>query len=278
MKEKVRRLNPHLHTLRRLFLLSRNLCAFDECTNLIIDEYGNLLAEVCHIEAANETGERFNPNQSNEERRQFENLILLCRHHHAVTNDVSRFSVQAMKEMKAAHEAKALPGGTTEPTLERFIDQSLSISLQLPQNFQQLDLSNLNPSFFTDAVHLIRVIASLPSLTRSFYAHAFAYSHSLDWDISIYCDPSELQQRLRHPATEFMPHFAILERFGLMWIPEYRDDWSDPPMIGSRSYFRQFDKEDNGIYFLWMIRRSFSSDPAKLIDIVENLNFHLLDA
>ena len=51
-------------------------------------------------------GERFNPNMTNEDRRSFDNLMLMCHHHHVVTDDVERYNIEKLKEMKRNHEAK----------------------------------------------------------------------------------------------------------------------------------------------------------------------------
>lgn len=275
--ERVQRLNPKIQTLKKLFALSQNRCAFYNCTCPIVNEYNQVIAQVCHIEAANVGGERFNPAQSNEDRRQFENLILLCQHHHTETNDVTRFPTTVMKQMKASHEAKASLANTPSDLIQqRFIDQSTSSSLQLPVNFRQLDLSDLSSSFFTDACKIMAAVANLPNLTRSMYANALAYGRVRD--ITIYCDPMELAQRLNTTYQDLLPHFSILESHGLMWLPEHDDDWLDPPAWGCRSYFRQFDNEDNGIYFLILVYKRFEKDKAVLVDIFESLNFQMLDA
>jgi len=102
----VKRLKPERDTLRRLYLLSGNQCAFPECEHPIITEGGTYVGELCHICAALEGGERFDPTQTNEERRQFENLLLMCHDHHIVTNDVAMFPVERMHQIKADHELK----------------------------------------------------------------------------------------------------------------------------------------------------------------------------
>lgn len=274
--ERVRRLNPQPQTLRRLFAYSRNLCAFEGCLCPVIDQFGQLQAEVCHIEAANETGQRFNPHQTNEDRRQFENLILLCRNHHRETDNVMLYPPSVMKQMKASHEAKAHTClAPTDEVQQRFVDQSLALSPQYPTNLQQLDLANLDASFFSDAREIMGTVASLPSQTRSLYAHALANGHI--GDLRIYCDPYELAQRLNVTDATLIPHFSILERAGLMWLPEHSYEWPDSPPIGTRSYFRQFNQSDNGIWFLTLICRRFAQDKAVLVDIFESLNFQLLD-
>ncbi|QED48347.1 hypothetical protein FSZ17_14485 [Cytobacillus dafuensis] len=49
--------------------------AFPSCKKTILNDTGNFVGQVCHIEAAMPGGERFNPNQTNGERRAFSNLI-----------------------------------------------------------------------------------------------------------------------------------------------------------------------------------------------------------
>jgi hypothetical protein len=82
-------------TLKLLFALSGNQCAFPSCKEKIVDDF-NVLGEICHIEDAN-PGCRYNPNQTDEERDSFKNLILLCRNHHVITNDKISYPVEVLK-------------------------------------------------------------------------------------------------------------------------------------------------------------------------------------
>jgi hypothetical protein len=100
------RIKPSEQTIKKLFALSGNICAFPDCNQKIIDEHGNLIGEICHIEAANPDGERYNPAQSDQERASFENLIVLCANHHKVTNNVSFYTVALLKAMKTTHEGR----------------------------------------------------------------------------------------------------------------------------------------------------------------------------
>ena len=96
-------------TIKRLFALSRNKCAFPDCdVTFVSHENETNLSNICHIEAAEEGGERYNPNSNDEERRSFENLILLCPNHHKVTNNVQKYTVEVLREMKRTHEANML--------------------------------------------------------------------------------------------------------------------------------------------------------------------------
>lgn len=104
--ERVKRLTPKPETIRRLFLLSGNQCAYPGCSHPIILDDGTYVGEICHIRAAEKGGERFDINQTNESRRHFDNLMLMCMDHHVLTNDVAQFTPERMRQMKAEHEQR----------------------------------------------------------------------------------------------------------------------------------------------------------------------------
>jgi hypothetical protein len=106
VEDEVKRLAATKETIRELFAKSGNRCAFPGCRHLIIDEAGNFVAQICHIEAAQEGGQRFREGMSNEERRHVSNLMLMCYAHHVVTNDIERYPVERLRQMKADHEGK----------------------------------------------------------------------------------------------------------------------------------------------------------------------------
>jgi hypothetical protein len=118
---KAKRKAPDKETLRELFLKSGNVCAYPGCIHLMMNKDGEFIGQICHIEAAEEGGERFNPNMTDEERAAYTNLMLMCYEHHVVTNDVDEYPVARLQAMKAEHEAKF-----TDPTRamkERFAKQ-----------------------------------------------------------------------------------------------------------------------------------------------------------
>lgn len=104
MTEKPKRVHPSRHTVRELYLKSGNRCAFPGCTKFLFNETGTFVGEICHIEAAEPGGERFNPNHSNEERASFANLLLMCHDHHLETDNVEKFDVARLRRIKADHE------------------------------------------------------------------------------------------------------------------------------------------------------------------------------
>lgn len=104
MKEEPKRLELKAETIKMLLTRSGNQCAFPGCVHPIFNDENKLVAECCHIEAAMPGGERFNENQTNEGRRHISNLMYLCRDHHIITNDVTKYTVKIMKEIKENHE------------------------------------------------------------------------------------------------------------------------------------------------------------------------------
>lgn len=124
MAETPKRLKPTPETLRELFLKSGNLCAFPNCNQLMMNAKGVFIGQICHIEAAEEGGERFNELSSNEKRRSVSNLMLMCYAHHQETNDVDLYKVQRLQKMKAVHEGRF--GSPESIMLQKFEDQTES--------------------------------------------------------------------------------------------------------------------------------------------------------
>jgi len=95
-------------TIKRLFGLSGNQCSFPGCSKRLVTHANAKDSNICHIEAANPGGERFNPDMSDAQRADYDNLILLCIQHHDETNDVEQFTVKRLKLMKMNHESEYL--------------------------------------------------------------------------------------------------------------------------------------------------------------------------
>lgn len=99
---------PTEKTIKRLFALSGNMCAFPGCQLPIVESAGTVTGEICHIKARNAGGPRFDLTQSEESRHSFGNLILLCRHHHKVIDaEPDLYTEDALAEMKLIHENMA---------------------------------------------------------------------------------------------------------------------------------------------------------------------------
>ncbi|TNE68187.1 HNH endonuclease [bacterium] len=99
-------------TLKKLYALSGNNCAFPGCPVVFLNwENDTNYSNICHIEDANpdtHKADRYNPNMSDKQRAHYKNLILLCPNHHIETNDPKVYNVKSLKDMKREHESKIL--------------------------------------------------------------------------------------------------------------------------------------------------------------------------
>lgn len=101
-------MEPTRTTVKKLFALSRNRCAFPDCPLPIVEESGTVTGIVCHIRARKRGGPRFDRKQTEEQRHGFDNLILLCaRHSKVIDTEPAFYTVGKLTAIKAAHERPA---------------------------------------------------------------------------------------------------------------------------------------------------------------------------
>lgn len=109
-KDKSRQYKPS--TVRRLDTLSGNECAHPECTKKLIAEDGiSIISKICHIAAASKDGPRYDSSITDDERRGFDNLILLCDEHHVIIDNKQNegvYPTSLLKKWKSDHEKKVL--------------------------------------------------------------------------------------------------------------------------------------------------------------------------
>lgn len=133
-----------LTTVKRLFTLSGNECYSPNCTrNLIAEDEKTIVAKICHIEAASLHGPRYNPNMTDDDRRDFKNLLLLCDEHHEIIDsplNESDYPKELLFEWKRNHENKLLNKKISHSTL---LSQAVSILANL-DSFDDNDNSEQN--------------------------------------------------------------------------------------------------------------------------------------
>lgn len=126
-------------TLKRLFALSGNVCAFPGCDAPIVDtEHGVVTGEICHIKARSPHGPRYDPDQTPTERDGYENLMLMCGAHNKIVDDHSThdaFTVQMLQHYKLDHELR-FRNTVVKPDIVLHFIQALSY-LQSPENFDR---------------------------------------------------------------------------------------------------------------------------------------------
>lgn len=258
-KETPKRLTPTKNTLRDLYLKSGNLCAFPDCKSLMIDSDGTYIGQICHIEAAEAGGERFNPNMNNEERRHSSNLMLMCYPHHAKTNDVSKFTVEALKKMKRDHEDKF--SNPEKLFLKDFGDQTDSIAGTLPTTLNGwIEVFGKDD----DKDELIRIIANfrnkivnVPLNTRKFLGVLSKRAYktkvkTIAGKESIIIPIDDLQEALGLDQKELKKQISIIDTHSLGCVDV--DDYPQSLHLFGQTYFS-----------LWLIIAEFCE--KKSIDI-----------
>ncbi|HGY1113608.1 ABC-three component system protein [Providencia rettgeri] len=109
--ESVKSIGPRSYRqkdIRRLDTLSGNKCAAPYCDkNLVSIDGSSIVSKICHIEAASPKGPRFNPSMTDDQRRSYDNLILLCDECHTMIDDMDnlhKYPVSLLHEWKKEHE------------------------------------------------------------------------------------------------------------------------------------------------------------------------------
>lgn len=107
--------SPSRKTIKRLYAVSGNRCAFPKCQISLTDNLNDkvvVYGKICHIKSRKARGARYDPTQSDKERNAFENLLLMCPNHHdVIDSDPESFTVSRLKNIKTKHEALYAGGG-----------------------------------------------------------------------------------------------------------------------------------------------------------------------
>lgn len=122
---------PSRPTVKRLFALSGNRCAFPKCSTPLVDQQsGAIVGEVCHIKGEKPESARYDSSQPDDKRHSFDNLVLFCNVHHKVVDDDDvAYTVERLAQMKKDHEGRN--GGALavdDATAERFVSCAITNS------------------------------------------------------------------------------------------------------------------------------------------------------
>lgn len=274
MAEEPKRLTPTNDVVRELYLKSGNQCAFPGCDHLIMDKDGVLIAEMYHIEAALPDGERFNKNQTNEERRLFGNLMLMCHAHHKVTDNVNEYTVERLKKIKADHEAKFTD--VVSKIQNSIIDHTTLNPETLPATLNRLNeilkwnhgREELNDCL-EEVVDFAQRLKKMPLRTRKLLLIMLERSHKAPYDaFGLEVSVPEIMEACHLDGQDFWAQISILDKYNLV-------SESDPDDYGVPQLKFLYTKEG---WPIWGDLKKYS----KITDIssaefIENLRFDLLD-
>lgn len=273
--EKAKRLTPIPKVMREIYLKSGNICAFPGCHNVMIDEEGNFIGQLCHIEAAEDGGERFNENMNNEERRGFSNLMLMCYEHHIITNDVKKYTTHILKKMKKDHEDKF--SGIIDKMQKSVVDygktQSFTLSTKCTElsNVQQFgcnDEENIENSKVIN--QLAEKLINLPIETKKIFAIMIDRSFFNSFEDSLIIPLHEIELAVLKDSTYIKRQIEILSRNGLI-SDYYMDDENNCP------YSKVLKDKESGWDYWKDIKEYCNKTNVHLEEIIVKVNFILLD-
>jgi hypothetical protein len=241
--EVAERLAPKFSTTRELFVHSGNECAFPNCTRRLVNQKGQWLGEICHIESALPGGERFNPEMTNDARRAAPNLMLMCHDHHVETDDALEFPVERMKEIKAEHEAAfadapapladdALAAAVKEIVESDIVDRTDRVVLHLPQTLATfgavLKLNETPEELQSDIVMMtprLEALRRIPVDTRAIFA--VVVDRGSNYYDALAVPAHELDGATGLSPNEIQLHVATLERYELASFDEEYNDYKN---------------------------------------------------
>lgn len=297
--EKPSRQAPKFETLRKLYVLSGNLCAYPGCNKLLLDANANFVGQICHIEAASPGGERFNPNMTNEERRHFDNLMLMCYDHHIETNKVAEYPVERLKSFKREHEAKFSTEALVQSILNSLRDytehgadfekvkslENLFDTLYPPNNQSRrpVEVIERDCDAFNQTIEQYLKL-SLPA--RRLFLIGLKHSHHpfytkwrLDTDV-LYVEFSEIANKLNmtfrlNRENDIGSLVDEIESNGLMHVSEFDVGYD---RIVPRYTYTAVNPKLEASEFIWLYIKDFCEKTNKdVVSFVSDLDFSELD-
>lgn len=243
-EEEVKRLPPTPTVLRKLYLLSGNNCAMENCDHVLIDSTGTMVGQICHIEAAVKNGPRFRKTMSNEDRRAIGNLILLCAAHHAIIDNKNNVNVWTMKKLKALkkdHEKHFSEIGNTlaRAFVRQFGDTTMQTAVHQPQTLAKLiahpSFSPMDKSDTRSAIkgfgEFAKKLAVTPEEVREFMYAIINRSFNLELNVAS-VDTKDAMRTLPTSVAEITSFCEDLKKYSLGGLHEEdvgHSVWINPP-------------------------------------------------
>jgi hypothetical protein len=224
-------------TLKELFALSGNQCAHPACRHVVIDDFGNVVAQIAHIHAVKPGAARYDASVAEDDLRKPPNLMVLCYEHHKATDDVSLYPPAKMREIKHQHEARF--GGAISGLRATVQDETKSAVIRPPANLGlygkafELDESDLASTLLIVKTVLTK-LAALPPDARSVLATILERGQPTadSYGESFEMTTGELRRVLSISETALAELNNILIRYGYVYLDhepreEYhpRDSW-----------------------------------------------------
>lgn len=218
------RLDPTPSTVKKLFAYSGNQCAMPDCREFLVDETGAMLGKIAHIYAAEKGGARFRADMTNEQRRSFDNLMLVCGKHHDIIDypdNVQTYTAEVLRKVKAEHEGRFRRA--ERQLIEQVTDTTQATQPTYPRTMKRLG-EVLGVSEMIDHHEEIEGIRSfidtlrvLPLEQRAFAIELAKRMRRLDAEKLLVEDVTGAFQIGK---TKLQSHMRVLEHHGLGGINE----------------------------------------------------------
>jgi 5-methylcytosine-specific restriction endonuclease McrA len=127
-------------TVKKLYALAKNTCSNPDCRRTLViagkksNTYGQL-GKIAHIRGAEPTSPRYDETMSDDQRRAFENLILLCSECHDRVDDVELqddYPVDLLTSWKTEHEDNSWQPSDQIESWGKIIIQEEGEQIELP--------------------------------------------------------------------------------------------------------------------------------------------------
>ena len=124
--DEIKTMSINLKLQKILWANSAGICSFEDCNeklctagSMVVEPF--LIGEIAHICGSKPGSSRYNTQQSDTERDNYQNLILLCPNHHRLIDKKENekvYTVEILQNMKANHEDRMnyLTTNNTTPT------------------------------------------------------------------------------------------------------------------------------------------------------------------
>jgi hypothetical protein len=272
-KKPIERLDPKLSTVKKLFAYSGNQCAIPDCTEQLVDASGAMLGKIAHIRAAEKGGARFDPAMTNEERRAFDNLFLVCGKHHDIIDygpNVKANAPSELRKYKADHEDRFKRA--ERQLIEQVTDSTQAALPTYPKTLKRLrNLFDITDYMDVDeeVVGLSKFIDSLKELPLDQREFAIKLAQRMKRQGNDDLPADDVVEAFNLSLEKLKYHMELLEHHGLGEITEG---------LGYQKYIvRLWDRDPGGNPWVEILEFCEETD-SSTSSFIYDLNFAQYDA
>ena len=263
---------PKPSTIKKLFAYSGNQCAMPNCKAFLIDESGTVLAKIAHICAASNDGPRADKEMSNETRRSYENLIVICGPCHDIIDDpanVPKYSAEDLRSFKAVHEKRFK--NLESQLLQKYQDTTQIAAPKYPSTLKSFyrELEYDDDMIDEDLPAIIKNIDKLRELPLQQRSFALSLAQRLLRNGKSRLSTKEVENAFNIESQELLENLLILDDAG---FGGYEQSTDNPNITEVMFYSRDFG--ENIFIEIAQFCEKTETDPNELI---RDLNFSIFD-